>query len=224
MRKLLHAIKQIVHRSKVKKFCSFGLDTTIDSNAKFEGENRLGNGATFLNSSMGYGSYVSDHSFIKNTVIGRYTCIATDVITVAGNHPINMVSVHPAFYSKAQKLSYVNKDKFQEFSYIDRSKKTSVIIGNDVWIGTRVTILEGVRIGDGVVIAAGALVNKDIPPYAVVGGVPARVIKYRFAEDIIYKLLNIKWWDKDIAWIKKHADEFDDVNRLTKENRNVVQN
>ena len=74
--------------------------------------------------------------------------------------------------------------------------------------------MEGVTIGDGAVVAAGAIVTKDVPPYAIVGGVPAKVIKYRFDEETIKKLLELKWWEKDQAWIKGHADDFDDVEKL----------
>lgn len=102
---------------------------------------------------------------VKNTVIGRYTCIANDVMTVAGNHPTSFVSIHPAFYSLAQKPSYVKQSKFEDFKYLNSEKKISIEIGNDVWIGSRATILEGVNIGDGVVVAAGAVVTKDVPPY-----------------------------------------------------------
>ena len=211
---MLHCIKQFIHRKRIGSTCSFGKSTTIDSTARFEGENLLLNHSVFLNSSMGYASYVSDHSFIKNTVIGRYTCIANEVMTVAGNHPLSFASVHPAFYSTTQKLSYVKQNKFDDFHYLDSQQKISVVIGNDVWIGARATILEGITIGDGAIVAAGAIVTKDVPPYAIVGGVPARIIKYRFDEETIQKLLKLKWWEKDEAWIKSHADDFDDVEKL----------
>ena len=214
MGRKLQCIKQLIHRKRVGNACLFGQNTTIDSKAKFEGMNRLSDGSVFLNSSMGYASYASDHSFIKNTVIGRYTCIANEVMTVAGNHPLYYASVHPAFYSTTQKLSYVKQNKFDDFHYLDSKKRISVVIGNDVWIGARATILEGVTIGDGAVVAAGAVVTKEVPPYAIVGGVPAKIIKYRFDEETIKKLLKLKWWEKDQSWIKNHADDFDDVEKL----------
>lgn len=211
---VLHCIKQLIHRKKIGNACTFGHKNTIDSKAYFEGMNRLGNNVWFLNSSMGYASYVSDNSFIKNTLIGKYTCIANDVMTVAGNHPVSFVSVHPAFYSFSQNPSYVKQSKFEDFNYLDPKNKISVVIGNDVWIGARATILEGVTIGDGAIVAAGAIVTKDVPPYAIVGGVPAKVIKYRFKEETIQKLLELKWWEKDQTWIKSHANDFDDVERF----------
>lgn len=214
MKMSLHYIKQLIHRKRAGNACLFGKNTTIDSKAKFEGMNRLSDGSVFLNSSMGYASYASEHSFIKNTVIGRYTCIANEVMTVAGNHPLSFVSVHPAFYSTTQKPSYVKQNKFEDFHYLDSLKRISVVIGSDVWIGARVAILEGVIIGDGAVVAAGAVVTKDVPPYAIVGGVPAKIIKYRFDEDTIKKLLELKWWDKDMDWIVEHASMFDKVENL----------
>lgn len=210
----LHCIKQMIHRKRIGNACTFGKHTTIDSKANFEGMNRLGDNAWFLNSVMGYASYVSDYSFIKNTLIGRYTCIANEVMTVAGNHPVSFASVHPAFYSVAQKPSYVKQSKFDEFHYLNSKKRISVEIGNDVWIGARATILEGITVGDGAVVAAGAIVTKDVPPYAIVGGVPAKIIKYRFDEETIQKLLKLKWWEKDQAWIKSHAGDFDNVEKV----------
>lgn len=217
MKKLLKRVKQAVHRYKVRELCSFEENVVIDSFDRFEGMNRLTTDVTLLTSSIGYASYIGNRSFIKNTKIGRYTCIATDVMTVAGSHPTSkFVSIHPAFYStrKQSGFTYVSEDKFSDFNYIDENQKFTVMIGNDVWIGSGVKIMEGITIGDGAVVAAGAIVTKNVPPYAIVGGVPAKVIKYRFDEETIKKLLELKWWEKDQAWIKSHADDFDDVEKL----------
>lgn len=217
MRKLLKRVKQAVHQYKARKDCIFEDNVTIDSFDRFEGMNRLTTDVTFLTSSIGYASYIGNRSFIKNTKIGRYTCIATDVMTVAGSHPTSkFVSIHPAFYStrKQSGFTYVREDKFSDFNYIDENQKFTVMIGNDVWIGSGVKIMEGVTIGDGAVVAAGAIVTKDVPPYSIVGGVPAKIIKYRFDGETIKKLLELKWWEKDQAWIKSHADDFDDVEKL----------
>ena len=86
-----------------------------------------------------------------------------------------------------------------------------MIIGNDVWIGEGVTIKGGVRIGDGAIVAMNACVTKDVPPYAIVGGVPAKIIRYRFTDEQIKFLLDFQWWNKSLEWIEKHAEIFVDI-------------
>jgi len=89
------------------------------------------------------------------------------------------------------------------------AKKT--VIGNDVWMGRNATVIAGVSIGDGAVIAAGAVVTKDVPPYAIVGGIPAKIIRYRFAPEQIEALLRIRWWDWDDRTIANRFDDFLDI-------------
>lgn len=119
--------------------------------------------------------------------IGAFTSIADGVTISLGNHPTHLVSTHPAFYLSEFGLSAKNTPDIA-------AKNEKIIIGHDVWIGRDVTLLTGVTIGTGAVIAAGAVVTKDVPPYAIVGGVPARVIRYRFDEETIQRLLESRWW------------------------------
>ena len=88
-------------------------------------------------------------------------------------------------------------------------------IGNDVWIGSHVLILDGVSVGDGAIIATGAVVTKDIEPYSIYGGVPARLIRYRFSQERINYLLNFSWWNKDEDWLFNHIKEFSDTNFIS---------
>lgn len=182
----------------------------------FHGHNHIGKNSTVFSTELGFGSGISRDSFFQQCKVGKYVCMGPDVKMIIGEHPTKkFVSIHPAFYSKRAQMgfTYVDTNKFEEYRYADQNEHL-LIIGNDVWVGSYVRIMEGITIGDGAVIAAGAVVTKDVPPYAVVGGVPARVIKYRFNEEIINKLLEIKWWDKDQEWLKENVELFENVERL----------
>ncbi len=128
---------------------------------------------------IGRGTYLRRDVFVDDyTEIGRYCSIANDVIIAASEHPITNFSTHPISYDVE---NYPGKE-------------TKTIIGNDVWLGTRAIIKKGVTIGDGAVVASGAVVTKDVPPYAIVAGVPTKIIKYRFEEETIKALLDTQWW------------------------------
>ncbi|MGN0014328.1 MAG: CatB-related O-acetyltransferase [Candidatus Gastranaerophilaceae bacterium] len=129
---------------------------------------------------IGYGTYLRRDVFVDDyTEIGRFCSIANDVVIAPSEHPLQNFSTHPISYDVE---NYPGKE-------------TKTIIGNDVWIGTRAIISKGVTVGDGAVIAANAVVTKNVPPYAVVAGVPTKIIKYRFEDDIIEKLLGLEWWN-----------------------------
>lgn len=144
------------------------------------------------NSTIGKYSYTGAGSIIQNTTIGNYCSIANDVMCGLGNHPLDRFSTSPIFYKRNNPLNEsVVEDGDLSFEY------RRISIGNDVWVGAKATILDGVSIGDGAVVAACAVVTKDVPPYAIVAGVPAKVIKYRLPEERIEKLAATKWWDKE---------------------------
>lgn len=132
--------------------------------------------------------------------IGNFCSIAKNVnILLGGNHPIDWVSSFPFG---------VVFDEFKElhYSHPEKLSKGDVVIGNDVWIGINVTILSGITIGDGVIIAANSNVTKNVESYAIVGGNPAKLIRKRFSDEAISKLLEIQWWDWEIDKIKENLD------------------
>lgn len=176
---------------------------------KFEGNNRICRGSYISRSFVGFGSYIGNDCNIVSTQIGKYSCIGPNVRTTSGVHPTEFVSMHPAFYSLRGQagFTYSKKQLFDE--QMDGEYHT--IIGNDVWIGDSALLMEGIHIGNGAVVAAGAIVTKDVPPYAVVAGVPAKVIKYRFEKEIYEQLEGTKWWDKGEEWIEKHSGAFCNV-------------
>ena len=159
---------------------------------------------------MGYGSYIASNSTIVGN-IGKFTSIASEVCTNLGIHPLTnpYVSTSPMFFSllKQSGKTFAKKQMFHEF-------KKPINIGNDCWIGQRVFIVGGVNIGDGAIVLAGAVVTKDVPPYAIVGGVPAKILKYRYDEDTIQLLLKTKWWNKPIQWLEENWYSFNDIEKF----------
>ena len=137
---------------------------------------------------IGKHSYYGPGCFVEPGMvhIGSFCSIADRVALGLTQHPIQFLSSHPFQYMKWENL----KNPVHKWTW---NAPTS--IGNDVWIGHNACVMGGVSIGDGAVIAANAVVTKDVPPYAIVGGVPAKIIRYRFHEQTIADLLELKWWD-----------------------------
>lgn len=217
----MNCIKKLIKKIKIKlkygKKVKLSLGSNIGKNTVFGGYNFIGNNA-ILDGEIGFGSYIGDNSRISGK-IGKFCSIAPDVKVVSYFHPTDtIVSTHPLFYSNKNCVGlkpFYEKSIYEETRFADKDKKYHIVIGNDVWIGNGTTIIAGVTIGDGAVIAAGAVVTKNIEPYAVVGGVPAKEIKKRFTEKQIEELLNFKWWDKDIKWLKENIGEFSNIENTT---------
>jgi acetyltransferase-like isoleucine patch superfamily enzyme len=175
-----------------------------DDSSFFEGENVLHSGVQISRTCVGAYTYISKNTKLYNTHIGRFCSLGPEIMIGLGKHPSkDFISTYPAFFSHNNTgcmCSFVNEQLFEE--------SLTVEIGNDVWIGARAIVLDGVKIGDGAIIAAGTVVTKDVEPYSIVGGVPAKLIRKRYSPEKIRKLLDYKWWDKDIEWIRKHAATF----------------
>lgn len=147
-------------------------------------------------------SYIGNSTSLMCVDVGKYCSIADKCAIGLANHTLFNLSTSPLFTSKVNGTgsSWVNIQNSTDY------KKTT--IGNDVWIGTRVIILGGVSVGDGAVIGAGSIVTKDVPPYAIVAGVPARIIRFRFSQDVIDKLLEVKWWNLSEDILKQNIFVF----------------
>lgn len=189
----------------------------VNRSTVFEGANVIHNGSTLSNTFVGYATYVGANSTIPFARIGRYCSVADNVVVVAYTHPSSrFISTHPAFFSLLKQcgFTYVEKQLFQESLCVEGGEGATVLIGNDVWIGARALIMGGVKIGDGAIIAAGAVVTKDVPPYAIVGGVPAKILKWRFSGSDIDYLMKLQWWNKDSKWLHDNSVHFESIDAL----------
>lgn len=164
----------------------------------------LFSGATVIKSNLGDHTYVQRNSTILAAEVGKFCSIAGGVFIGLPRHSTSGVSSHPAFYLKDTPLvkTYSDRDRFETTCHTR--------VGHDVWIGQNALVMGGVTIGTGSVIGAGAFVSSDVPPYAVVGGVPARLLKYRFSPEVSQDLLASAWWEKPESWREAHRDLFDD--------------
>ncbi len=198
-------------KDKCEIMRSYGLDMAeekanqVASDFSFEAPTRRWRATFHGKSHMGAFSYAAE-SNLYNTVVGRYCSLAREINVGQLNHPTNWLSTNPFQYQQSFRIAAGDGFQFKhEYdNYIVSSQnsmlarnalKSHTEIGHDVWIGFRAIVTAGVKIGHGAIVGAGAVVTSDVPPYAVVGGVPARVIRYRFSSEVIEKLLELNWWD-----------------------------
>jgi acetyltransferase-like isoleucine patch superfamily enzyme len=189
---------------------------------EMEGQNKIGDYSVITNCRIGRGSYIGEMAHFNRAVIGRYCSFGSRIRLITGTHPASLfVSTHPAFFSTAKQagFTYVQAEKFQESIRALDSPDIAIMIGNDVWIGDDVTLIAGITIGDGVIIGTKSLVTKDVGSYEIVGGVPARRIRFRFSEDEIKFLLEFRWWNRSEEWIAANAEKFSDIRTFMEEFR-----
>lgn len=174
----------------------------VHSNCVISKKSKVYRGSRLNGVKMDDYSYIGKKSILHNTTIGKFSSISDCCVIGLPGHPTNHLSTSPLFTApfNALRETWVKERVYKPVINVE--------IGNDVWIGYGVMIPNNVKIGDGAIVAAGAVVTKDVPPYAIVGGVPAKVIRYRFPEDKIEKLMELKWWNKPIEEIKTHIDLF----------------
>ncbi len=212
-------VKYIYLKIKWRKKVKFRFSDSIGLKSIFEGMNQLHPHVVF-NGYLGYGSYIGPFSKIDGK-IGKFSSIGPCVRCNQGHHPYTYpyVSTAPCFFSLnpafAQNGStFATRQCYNELSFADDEKKYGVEIGNDCWIGEGVFLVGGIKISDGAVILAHAVVTKNVPPYAVVGGVPAKVLKYRYAPEDIEFLLKIQWWNRTEDWFRKNWLLLTDFDKL----------
>lgn len=171
----------------------------------------INSGATIVDCTIGRYTYTCYDDEIVNCEIGQFCSISDEVVIGGAEHPIEWVSTSPVF----QNVKHAGPKK--RFSKHDFEGIARTHIGNDVWIGRKAIVKAGVNIGDGAVVGSGAVVTKDVPPYAIVVGMPAKIIKYRFDENTIAKLLKTRWWDLSDEEIEKRANNITNVHLFLKE-------
>jgi acetyltransferase-like isoleucine patch superfamily enzyme len=170
----------------------------------------VGPGTQFINSTMDRHSFCGYDCIIINTSIGGFCSIAGNCEIGGASHSIDWVSTSPVFNE--------NKDQIKKkYSYHKYNTSQDTKIGNDVWIAAKCIIKAGVTIGDGAVVGMGSVVTKDIPPYEIWAGNPARLIRKRFDDTTIARLLEIEWWEYDDEILEKYAEYFNDVPKFLEE-------
>lgn len=159
-------------------------DSTIHPTSKVEP------GSQTVNVQMDRHSFCGYNCDLNNVAIGSFCSIANGVIIGGGMHPIEWISTSPVFYHGRDSV----KAKFSEHQ---RTPPLQSVVGHDVWIGQNVMVKQGVTIGTGAVVGMGSIVTKDVPPYAIVAGNPAKVLRMRFEPDLVERMLASKWWTFD---------------------------
>lgn len=200
-------LKYIWNWNRVHNLVKYPISSEVSLSSEFEGANRIGEHCVF-NGKMGYGTYMGDSNNLT-AMIGRFTSIGHNCSILTGRHPYSYpyVSTSPMFFSLKKQTgeSFATEQLYQdEHAFADATNKYKVAIGNDCWIQSEIRIVAGVKISDGAVVLSGAVVTKDVPPYAIVGGIPAKIVGYRYKEEDIDFLIKSAWWNKDLDWIRKN--------------------
>lgn len=215
----LAALKQVLNktRARAKWGVVFKDGCLIDSRVVFAGGNCVQERAVVVDSIIGFGTYISWGTLVQSAKIGKFCCIGPNIYFASGTHPTRgFVSMHPAFFSNRMQagFSFVEQSIFKEDTARPEFEGKSIWIGNDVWIGASATILPGVRIGDGAIVAAGTVVHKDVEAFSVVAGCPMREIRKRFSPEIRKVIQSSEWWNWDLQTLKERVRLFADADQF----------
>lgn len=209
---MIFEIWALAKLKKKYKNCDFYKGAKI-ANSEFGNYNVVFNNVLMDGCNIGDHTYIQKGTSMFNVNVGKFCSIASNVSIGPGIHKIDGVSTHPSFYLKETPLI----KKFSNENLFVASKTTT--IGNDVWIGEKVIILDGITVGTGSIIAAGSVVTKDVAPYSMVGGIPAKIIKFRFSNDEIDLLLKSEWWNFSNEWFEKNYTLFSNVSEFLLKNK-----
>jgi acetyltransferase-like isoleucine patch superfamily enzyme len=197
---------------------SRGIGCIVAARCSIAGNSRLGRSVILGRNVTLRDVQIDDYSYLgpwcnaADATVGKFCSIGSGVFIGMGTNPLEpFASTHPIFYLHG---------RFPPWNFADRNYRSEyrhTTVGNDVWIGLRAAICDGVIIGDGAVIAAGAVVTRDVRPYAIVGGVPARLIRPRFTPEIIKFLLEFEWWNRSENWLRANWLKFHNIEWLMRE-------
>ena len=203
----MNFIKKLKLKFDLKKNKVFFRSNVNFEKTTFKGSNKIGRNTDIAESFIDFGTYIGDECYLRNCKIGKFCSIGSWVRVISGNHPISYVTTHPISHNDSlKKLGLSSKKAVPFHNKVYSENNFYVTIGNDVWIGQDVQILNGVTIGNGAILAAGAVVVNDVEPYSIVGGVPAKIIKKRFSQEIIDDLNKFEFWNQDLSWIIDNAN------------------
>lgn len=213
-----------IYKNAFIRSCSIGEKCLISDSCRVE-DSEFGyfvwiypNGLVY-STKIGDFSYAQKNTSIWHSSIGKFTSISWNVSIGGGEHDFHRITTHSMLY--ASMYGFVDGPLYDRFS-------EKCMIGNDVWIGAGAQILRGVTVGDGAVVAAGAIVTKDVEPYSIVAGVPAKKISQRCSDNVAEEMLRIRWWDFPRETIKENIDLFnrgideDTVRRLSEIKVNII--
>lgn len=207
---MLFPISCFIKKWETRKRCLFNGKGSVLKNTIFEGHNMIGRQVTLVNCAIGEGSYINHNSRLIGSKIGRYCSIADNVYSGFGHHPLECISTHSSFfYDTSSQLGWSlfannTAPTYDPYKHPQNESKFITVIGHDVWIGSHVMLMDGITIGTGAVIGTGSVVTKDVPPYAIVAGTPAKIIRYRHSESTIKHLLESQWWNLSFEDLKSN--------------------